>query len=76
MPGPLAAQLAMSSWGRAQFLDAVTAAVFLAALGLLYFRKLKEPYVIGLAGVVGLLADAAGMLPVRSWARSMTSLPR
>jgi chromate transporter len=51
--------------GEGAILDIVTAVVFLAALVVLYFKKLKEPYVIGLAGVVGLIADAAGMIPVR-----------
>jgi len=50
--------------GQGAIVDVVTAVVFLAALVILYFRKLKEPYVIGLAGVVGLIADAAGLIPV------------
>jgi len=50
--------------GQGAIVDVVTAAVFLAALATLYFKKLKEPYVIGLAGVVGLIADAAGLIPV------------
>ena len=48
--------------GQGAILDVVTAAVFLVALTVLYFKKLKEPYVIGLAGVVGLIADAAGLV--------------
>jgi len=36
----------------------------MAALTVLYFKKLKEPYVVALAGVVGLIADAAGLIPV------------
>jgi chromate transporter len=51
--------------GEGAILDVVTAAVFLIALVVLYFKKLKEPYVIGLAGMVGLIADAAGFIPVR-----------
>src|SRR5712691_3062225 len=51
--------------GQGAIVDVVTAIVFVVALAVLYFRKLKEPYVIGLAGVVGLIADAAGLIPVR-----------
>jgi chromate transporter len=51
--------------GQGAILDVVTAVVFLVALAVLYFKKLKEPYVIGLAAVVGLVADAAGLIPVR-----------
>jgi chromate transporter len=50
--------------GQGAILDIVTALVFLAALAVLYFKKLKEPYVIGLAGIVGLVADTAGLIPV------------
>jgi chromate transporter len=41
--------------GHGAIIDAVTAGIFLAALLVLYFKKLKEPYVIGLAGIVGLI---------------------
>src|SRR5207248_6028950 len=41
--------------GQGAILDVWTAAIFVAALAVLFFRKLKEPYVIGLAGVAGLL---------------------
>ena len=51
--------------GQGAIQDAVTAGVFLAALVVLYFKKLKEPYVIGLTGLVGLIADAAGIIPPR-----------
>jgi chromate transporter len=50
--------------GQGAIRDVVTAAIFVAALGILYFKKLKEPYVIGLAGLVGLLADGVGLVPV------------
>jgi len=51
--------------GQGAILDVVTALVFLAALTVLYLKKLKEPYVIALAGIVGLVADGAGLIPVR-----------
>jgi chromate transporter len=42
--------------GQGAILDVVTGAVFVTSLVVLYFKKLKEPYVIGLAAVVGLVA--------------------
>jgi chromate transporter len=41
--------------GEGALVDLVTAGVFGAALVVLYFKKLKEPYVVGLAGLVGIL---------------------
>jgi chromate transporter len=41
--------------GRNAVTDWITVAVFLAALAVLYFKKLREPYVVALAGLVGLL---------------------
>jgi chromate transporter len=41
--------------GEGAILDLVTAGIFAAALVVLYFKKLKEPYVVGLAGLVGIL---------------------
>jgi chromate transporter len=41
--------------GEGAFVDVVTAAIFAAALVVLYFKKLKEPYVVGLAGLIGVL---------------------
>jgi chromate transporter len=41
--------------GHGAIFDTVTAGIFLSALLVLYFKKLKEPYVIGLAGIVGLI---------------------
>ncbi|MHB8619099.1 MAG: chromate efflux transporter, partial [Chloroflexota bacterium] len=41
--------------GQGAITDAWTAAIFAGALLALYFRKLKEPYVIGLAGIAGLI---------------------
>src|SRR5439155_8376454 len=41
--------------GQGAIIDLVTIGIFLLALVILYFRKLKEPYVIGLAGIAGLL---------------------
>lgn len=40
--------------GEGALVDFITAAIFLAALVILYFRKLKEPYVVGLAAAAGL----------------------
>jgi chromate transporter len=41
--------------GQGAIVDLVTVAIFALALVVLYFRKLKEPYVVGIAGVAGLL---------------------
>lgn len=41
--------------GQGAITDVVTIALFLAALVVLFFKRLKEPYVIGIAGLVGLL---------------------
>lgn len=41
--------------GHGAIIDVVTVGIFLSALLVLYFKILKEPYVIGLAGVVGLI---------------------
>ena len=49
------AATALRQPGQGAIVDAVTAAIFLAALVILYLKKLKEPYVIGLAAVAGLL---------------------
>lgn len=46
--------LAVPLWAGAQ-LDLWTVAIFLIALAALCFRKLKEPYIVGLAGAAGLL---------------------
>lgn len=42
--------------GQGAVIDLITAGVFLIALVVLYFQKLKEPWVIGLAAVVGLVS--------------------
>ena len=41
--------------GHGAIIDTVTADIFLTALLVLYYKKLKEPYVIGLVGIVGLI---------------------
>lgn len=41
--------------GEGAILDLVTGAIFAAALVVLHLKKLKEPYVVGLAGLVGVL---------------------
>jgi chromate transporter len=41
--------------GEGAILDLITGAIFVAALAVLYFKKLKEPYVVGLAGLIGIL---------------------
>jgi len=41
--------------GRGAITDVWTVVIFAAALLILYVRKLKEPYVVGLAGLAGLL---------------------
>jgi chromate transporter len=41
--------------GQGAITDVATVLVFLVALPVLYFKKLKEPYVVGLAAVVGLI---------------------
>jgi chromate transporter len=41
--------------GQGAILDLVTVGIFAAALVVLYFKRLKEPYVVGLAGLVGVL---------------------
>jgi chromate transporter len=41
--------------GEGAILDVVTGGIFLAALAVLYFKKLREPYVVGLAGIVGVV---------------------
>jgi chromate transporter len=42
--------------GEGAILDLITGGIFVAALAVLYFKKLKEPYVVGLAGLIGALA--------------------
>lgn len=49
------AAAALRQPGQGALVDAVTVAIFLVALMILYLRKLKEPYVVGLAAVAGLL---------------------
>jgi chromate transporter len=41
--------------GEGALVDLVTIGIFGVALVVLYFKKLKEPYVVGLAGLVGVL---------------------
>jgi chromate transporter len=41
--------------GKGAVTDGWTIVIFAAALVLLYFKKLKEPYVVGLAGIAGLV---------------------
>jgi chromate transporter len=41
--------------GQGAIVDLIAVAIFLTALVILYFRKLKEPYVVGLAAAAGLL---------------------
>ena len=41
--------------GQGAIINMVTAGIFLIALITLYFRRLKEPYIIGLAGIAGLV---------------------
>ena len=42
--------------GDRAIIDPVTVVIFLAALPLLYFKRLNEPAVIGLGGIIGLIA--------------------
>jgi chromate transporter len=41
--------------GEGALVDVWTAVIFVAALVILYFKKLKEPYIVGLAGIAGLI---------------------
>jgi chromate transporter len=41
--------------GKGAVTDGWTVGIFAAALVVLYFKKLKEPYVVGLAGIAGLV---------------------
>ncbi len=41
--------------GRGEISDLTTIVIFLAAIAILYFKRLKEPYVIALAGAAGLI---------------------
>lgn len=41
--------------GHQAITDVVTVLIFMTALAILYLKKLKEPYVVGLAGLAGLL---------------------
>jgi chromate transporter len=42
--------------GEGALVDLVTIGIFGVAIVVLYFKKLKEPYVVGLAGLIGVLA--------------------
>jgi chromate transporter len=48
------AAAALRQPGQGALVDAITVAIFLVALVILYLRKLKEPYVVGLAAAAGL----------------------
>ena len=52
--GLTGAATALRQPGQGALVDLITVAIFLAALVILSFRKLKEPYVVGLAAVAGL----------------------
>jgi chromate transporter len=49
-----AAAGALRQPGQGAIVDGITIGIFLVALVILYLRKLKEPYVVGLAAVAGL----------------------
>jgi hypothetical protein len=49
-----AATTALRQSGQGAIVDLVTFGSFVAALLILYYRRLKEPYVVGIAAVAGI----------------------
>jgi chromate transporter len=49
-----AATIALRQSGQGAIVDLVTFGIFVAALVILYYRRLKEPYVVGIAAAAGL----------------------